>query len=202
MPEKPLLAELEEDLLGELFNIGVGQAADALSSMVEQEIKLSVPEVDFITVTELAHYLGEEDSICSVAQQMTGPFNAKSMLLFPEENSLEIVRKMLGAELPDETLVELQQETLSEIGNIVLNACIGALSRSVNEEFKVSLPVFRLAKSHELLDDTAEPNDIVLFIRINLVLSESDITGYLVFLMGSLSLQKLRDVLKVMLDNL
>ena len=39
-----ILSELENDLLGELFNIGVGRAANSLSQMVNQEVTLSVPE--------------------------------------------------------------------------------------------------------------------------------------------------------------
>ena len=37
------LTELETDLLTELFNIGVGKAADSLSRMVNKTVQLSLP---------------------------------------------------------------------------------------------------------------------------------------------------------------
>ena len=92
MAEILQLAELEQDLLTELFDVGVGKAAASLSSMVKQEIKLSIPEIEFLTIDNLAKKVSFEDSLCSVSQKVTGPFSAQSMLLFPEENSVEIVR--------------------------------------------------------------------------------------------------------------
>ena len=53
------LDELELDLLAELFNIGVGKAANSLSQMVDQEIKLSVPSIDFKTVSQMTGLLGD-----------------------------------------------------------------------------------------------------------------------------------------------
>jgi len=196
------LSELEEDLLTELFNLGVGNAAASLSTMVKQEIKLSVPEIEFLTITELANKLGGDKTLCSVSQIVSGPFNAQSMLLFPEENSIDIVRKLLGEELPEETVTELQNEAFSEIGNIVLNACIGSFSAALDEEFKLDLPVFELAKPSDLFNLSKNRNETALFIRINLTLSASEITGYMAFLMGTLSLEQLKDVLAKMLSRL
>lgn len=83
MPESFELSELETDLLVELFNIGVGRAADSLSRMVNQEVHLSVPSVEFCSVEKMAEFLGGDTIICSVSQKMTASFNAKTMLLFP-----------------------------------------------------------------------------------------------------------------------
>jgi len=202
MSKEISLSELEIDMLTEMFNLGVGKAAASLSSMVKQEIKLSVPLIEFLSVKELAHKLGSDTTICSVTQQLDGPFSAQSMLLFPEENSLDIVRQLLGDDLPEETISELQQEAFSEIGNIVLNACIGSFAEVLNTEFKIALPVFEIAKPLDLFNVSNNTNETALFIRINLTLSASDITGYMAFLMGTLSLEQLKDLLKQMLDSL
>ena len=202
MPKAMVLTELQQDLLTELFNLGVGQAAASLSVMVKQEIKLSVPHVEFLTISDLAQKLGLESLVCSVSQVMTGPFSAQSMLLFPEENSLEIVRQLLGRDLPEDTIIGLQQEAFSEIGNIVLNACIGSFSKALNTEFSVDLPMFEMAKPVDLLNVAENERDIALFLRIDLMLSESNITGYLAFLMGALSLEQLKKSLDNVLLNL
>ncbi|VAW56143.1 hypothetical protein MNBD_GAMMA07-425 [hydrothermal vent metagenome] len=196
------LTELEIDLLTEIFNLGVGNAASSLSIMVKQEINLSVPHIEFLSAPELANKLGPETNICSVSQEVTGPFTAQSMMLFPEENSLEIVRQLLGSNLPNETATELQQEAFSEIGNIVLNACIGSFAEALNSEFKVALPKYQLSKPLDLINLTNSTNDSALFIRINLTLSSSEITGYMAFLMGTLSLEQLKHVIGNMLANI
>jgi chemotaxis protein CheC len=119
MASKIDLTELEADLLAELFNIGVGRAADSLSRMVNQEVKLSVPSVEFRSVREMADYLGGDNIICSVSQNMTGEFDARSMLLFPEDNSMEVVRLLMGDHLSDELVADMQEEALNEIGNTI-----------------------------------------------------------------------------------
>jgi len=196
------LTELELDMLTEMFNLGVGNAASSLSAMVKQEIKLSVPRIEFLSVVELADELGSDSTICSVSQRLSGPFSAQSMLLFPEENSLNIVRQLLGEDLPDETVEELQQEAFSEIGNVVLNACIGSFAEAIDAEFKIGLPLFEMSKPLDLLKIDENKNETALFIRIDLTLCTSDITGYMAFLMGTLSLDQLKEVLKSMLQKL
>lgn len=202
MPHAIEITEMEQDLLTELFNIGVGNAAASLSTMVKQEIQLSVPQIEFLSIKELAKILGSEKSLCSVSQHMSGPFSAQSMLLFPEDNSLEIVRQLLGSELPEDSILELQKEAFSEIGNIVLNACIGSLSNAIDQEFSVDLPIFELGRPGDILKTSQNTDDNALFIRIDLTLSSSKITGYMAFLMGTLSLEQLKSVLGQMISNL
>ena len=42
----------EHDLIVELMNLGVGRAAHALSQLVNDEVLLSVPRLEFISVPE------------------------------------------------------------------------------------------------------------------------------------------------------
>ncbi|MDP5212634.1 chemotaxis protein CheC [Pseudoalteromonas tunicata] len=200
MPKQVLLDELEHDLLVELFNIGVGRAADSLSQIVNQEIKLSVPDIEHISVNQLAIKLGNGQEICSVSQYMKGSFEANTILLFPQHSSMEVVSKMLGEGFSTETLAELHQEGFSEIGNIVLNACIGAFGESIEEVFDVSLPVYSMGTAQDVI--AAGNLNQVLFIRINLLLSTSHVEGYLVFLLEHFSFEKLKNVMQKIINGL
>jgi len=202
MNNAPNLTELESDYLSEIFNIGVGNAASSLSQMVKQEIKLSVPELNFLSSTELIELLGSNNLLSSVSQKMDGPFSAQSMLLFPDADSLEIVRKLLGEHLSDEGIAELQNEAMSEIGNIVLNACIGSLSQSFDITFQIDLPEFNRATPDDILKSKhLDKESLILFIRIELTLSESKITGYLAFLLGFESFSILHEQIKAKLSQ-
>ncbi|MBT7044833.1 MAG: chemotaxis protein CheC [Gammaproteobacteria bacterium] len=202
MASKIDLTELEADLLAELFNIGVGRAADSLSRMVNQEVKLSVPSVEFRSVREMADYLGGDNIICSVSQNMTGEFDARSMLLFPEDNSMEVVRLLMGDHLSDELVADMQEEALNEIGNIVLNACIGSIATTLDKQFDVGLPEFEADIPMNLLSSSVSSEaDGVLLIRINMDLSESNVKGYLGFLLGPASQENLRRSLKTLLEK-
>jgi len=203
MGSPPVLSELEADLLNEIFNLGVGNAAASLSQMVKQEIKLSVPELSFLSIKELNRELGDNQLLSCVSQAITGAFSAQSMVIFPDKDSLEIVGKLLGENISEESLAELQDEAMSEIGNIVLNACIGSLSESFSSAFNVDLPEYVRSTPTDLIEKKKlDGESLILFIRIELTLSESKITGYLAFLMGVESLSKLHNILKETLNKL
>jgi len=205
--ENEYLSNLEMDLLAELFNVGVGSAANSLSQLIHQEVKLSVPKVKFVGTDEMAEYIGVDEMICGVGQEMHGAFEAHSMLLFPESGSMDVVRLMLGEDFPDEMIAEMQQEAMSEIGNIVLNACIGSISNAMSTTIKVELPRFYHDKTEKLLElgsaDNSESDDaVVLLIAIDLTLSQSDVTGYMAFLLGPTSLSKLQEQLRAILSGI
>jgi chemotaxis protein CheC len=201
--EFPLLTPRERGLLVEMFNIGVDEAAASLSRLVKQRLTLSVLEVEFQSVSRLAQHFNEDCSMCSVSQHMSGPFDAQGMLLFTEQGSLEVVRRMLGSDMSDETLAELHQEALLEIGNIVLNACIGSISRIMETTFNIDPPQLKLGNARYLIPATAgATQDAALLIRISLELSDSATSGHIVFLLETVSLSQLHCLLQGALNRL
>jgi len=203
MPESFELSELETDLLVELFNIGVGRAADSLSRMVNQEVPLSVPSVEFCSVEKMAEFLGGDTIVCSVSQKMTGSFDAKTMLLFPEKNGMEVVRQLMGSHLSDELIAEMEEEALNEIGNIILNACIGAIATALGNKFDVDLPIFERGSPMDLLmpSESSDGNGVLL-IRIRMDLSECEVNGYLAFILGPTSQTNLQNSLKIVIEKI
>jgi len=197
-----VLSEMQYDLLKELFNLGVGGAADSLSQLVNQEIILSVPEVLFETPTELAHRIGEKRDIFSVSQSMNGPFAMHSMIVFNPKDSFEVVKQMLDQHLSDETLAELQSEALSEIGNIVLNSCISVIAEAMGESFDIQLPIFRDTKTEQLIDESIVGEvEFLISIVVKMELKESSINGHLVFILNADSMENLNKTLNLMLDD-
>ena len=57
-----------------------------------------------------------------------GPFSGRALLIFPEAQSLELVRSIVGAEHSLEDVIDLEQEALAETGNIILNACLATIA--------------------------------------------------------------------------
>lgn len=195
------LSPIETDLLTEVLNIGVGHAAASLSQLVQQEIALSVPEIEFKKRDEFALLLGPDRNVCGISQTLSGPFEAESILLFAEENSLSIVKEMLGKEISDEQLTDLQQEALVEIGNIVLNACIGGISKTLGETIIVELPQFDVGSPHEVLH-CHDNEDMILFMKIELSLKRSAIRGYMAFILQPTSLIRLKQSLTDMFHRM
>ncbi|KRB88964.1 chemotaxis protein CheX [Noviherbaspirillum sp. Root189] len=189
------LTELQHDALVEMFNQGVGQAAAAMSRIVNEEVTMSVPMVQFQSRAEVAKTLGSGEGrrICAIAQQFNGAFNTEAFLMFPEEKSLEIVRLMVGQSLSLEELSEMEQEAMSEIGNIILNSCMATLANASGRELQGSLPMYHVGTSDDILGQNGKQWDgVVLTLTIDFNIERHHIYGYVAFLLDMPALQDLQ----------
>jgi len=187
------LIEIQHDALVEVFNVGVGRAAAALSSMVNEEIILSVPDVYFLSIQDATTALNggrEAPKVCGVSQRFAGAFNTNVTLMFPEDKSLELVRLMVGESIPLEQLTEMEHEALSEIGNILLNSCMGTMADILNSEMHGSLPEYQVGTPEEILGISGNNiSDLVLILRINFILEKLKLQGYVAFVMDAAAME-------------
>ncbi|MES2295646.1 MAG: chemotaxis protein CheX [Pseudomonadota bacterium] len=190
------LTELQHDALVEIFNIGVGHAAASMSDIVNEEVTMSVPSISFLNRAQAASMLGnsENERICGVSQHYEGAFQTEAILMFPEDKSLEIVRLMVGESVPLKELTEMEQEAMSEIGNIILNSCVGTLANIFSQELHGSLPQYHVGTSEQILVASGGQADtVVLMLHIDFVLQKHQIHGYVAFILDLTALLDLRE---------
>lgn len=184
----PPLTTIQHDALIEIFNISLGRAAAALGKLVKAEIIMRVPSYKFLSLNDAAEQLNgmAKHHICGVSQRFEGLFAADIILMFPEERSLEIVHMMLDNDSYSlSELSELEQEAMSEIGNIIINACVATIANIAGEHFSSTLPIFRRGSSMDILKAATSTSDEgVLFVYIDFNIMQRQITGYLAFMMS------------------
>jgi chemotaxis protein CheC len=189
------LDELEIDALTELVNIGVGRAAVSLRELVGEQVFLSVPSLNVVSKTEAANLVSVKKTVpvIAVRQSFQGEFSGRALLIFPEINSLELVRAVAGDHLSLEDIAELEHEALAEIGNIILNGCMGTISNLLKRSLTMSLPEILRGRGVDFFD-LSKPavEDVVLFIRINFNLHGREISGYVALVMDLPSLKALK----------
>lgn len=193
------LSELEHDALTELVNIGVSRAAASLRNMVGRQVLLSVPSVEVVSRTAAAALIRERETgpLVAVRQGFSGAFNGQALLIFPEQNSLELVRSVTGDELSGEDVLEMEQEALAETGNIVLNSCLANMANMLERPLEMSLPEVIRGESARFFELGAESEEagVVLFLYINFSISDRDIRGYIAMLMDLPSLDALKSLI-------
>ena len=192
------LSELENDALIEIFNIGVGQAAASMSAIVDEPVAMSVPSISFVDRREAARLLDNKDPeaerICGVSQHFEGAFDTQAILMFPEDKSLEIVRLMVGEAVPLKELTEMEQEAMCEIGNIILNSCVGTLANIFRHELHGSLPQYHVGTSDEIISASGSgPDTVVLMLHIDFLLERHQIRGYVAFVLDVTALHDLKE---------
>jgi chemotaxis protein CheC len=197
------LNPLQYDTLCEAFNIGVGRAAAAMSQIVQETIDLSVPSVEFVTADYVfPHSADGEPGVSGVSQRFQGNFPGVALLMFPQQQSLEIVRLMMQDNVPLEQLTELEQDALLEVGNILLNVCIASLSDILDAPMPSELPELCVFDKNRLPGEFHSDNPTVMLLHIRFAVVRRQIDGRLAFILGMKSLERLREALDRYLGQL
>ena len=141
---------------------------------------------DFLDEVQRDEETGGGESV-AVRQSFKGRFNGDILLIFPERRSLHLVRQMLGDDLPIDQLTELEQEALMEVGNIILNACLGSLANQLGMGVESSLPSYVRGRGGRILDNgerqDADLSEMVMFLHVDFAVRAKDVHGYLAFVM-------------------
>jgi chemotaxis protein CheC len=186
------LSELHFKTLSEIINIGTERAVQGLSEVISESVQSSVPNVELIQLKDssvLSLRLNAE-KFGIVTQEFTGALNADVMLLFPEENVLCIVRKMMSAELDISMVHELENEAMCELGNIMINACLAAITDMLHVVIESSLPRYTIKSREEIAEQIKNSaiQEFVFASHVDFSIEGQPIEGKLFFLLNSSSL--------------
>jgi len=197
MTSKPIapLGELERDALTEISNMAMGRAATSLAQMIKHEVLLKVPSIEILSNEAAIEIVSQPGtaSLVAVRQDFDGPFSGRAILIFPEAKSLELVRAIVGKELPLEDVIDLEDEALAETGNIILNSWVATMANVLKRSLSMSLPVVVRGDSRHVLAVPQAKDDLVLFLYIHFEISLRSIRGYLAMLMDVPSMEALRE---------
>ena len=164
------LTDLERDALAELSNIAMARAANSLRQMVEYQVMLSVPSVDILPKEAATQLIAKSNTATLVAirQDFTGAFSGRALLIFPEASSLELVRVVVGRQLPLEDIISLEDEALAETGNIILNSWVATIANLLKSGLRMSLPIVIRGDSRQMFRSDGESRASFFFCILSL----------------------------------
>ena len=188
------LSTSQQDTLTELINIGYARAAGALSDLTGHRITLAVPEVAIHEIEKITPLLQEviDGEITSVNQFFGGSITGNAILLLDKSAAL-LLNRLLTDRPQAGTLDESAREVIIEVGNIVLNACLGVFGNLLQVQMSFSVPhlqvddVEHIMRSIRIQDQTFR---YAMMIHTRFHLRASDVSGYLVIILGMTSLER------------
>jgi chemotaxis protein CheC len=143
------MSELEIDALKEMMNIGFGRAAATLSEIMDVNLLLSVPIISMVGAADIAGFIRHQASgniaYSMVEQFFLGKFAGTSLLLLPEAEGRNLISLFSTASIEDlrtQELDNLARETIMEIGNILIGACVGMISELMNNHVTFRPPQY------------------------------------------------------------
>ena len=195
------LNEVQRDALIELLNIGFGKAGASLSKLTGQRVMLEVPHVAVQPIDQLNAALSElvKGDVASVHQVFTGPVAGDALLMLDPVGAA-ILKELLTDEpaLPL-ALDASAKEVLTEVGNVLLNACIGTFGNLLNIPIGFSVPDIDIARLQEIVERFASTGDgfrYALVVTSAFRLRHSEVTGYVIIVLTVQSLTRLLGALE------
>jgi chemotaxis protein CheC len=198
------LTEIEQDALGEIANMGVSRAAHSLRQMVGEQVFLSVPMVQIVPRQAASKLVERNNSkrLVAVQQFFEGPFGGRALLIFPEAQSLELVRSIIGDEHSLDDVIDLEQEALAETGNIILNGCLATIANMLHRTMRMSLPSIVRGDGAALFGSEASAEQFVLFLYIDFNIKKRNVRGFIALLMDLPSIAALKKIVNDYVNNI
>ncbi|HYE32963.1 MAG TPA: chemotaxis protein CheC [Methylomirabilota bacterium] len=194
------LTAVQKDTLTELISIGYARAAAALSDLTGHRISLAVPEVAIHPIAEITRLLQQVISgrVTSVNQIFGGSIAGNAILLLDTSAAL-LLNQLLTDRPQASDLDEAGREVVVEVGNIVLNACLGVFGNLLQVQVNFSVPHLQIDEVSQVIQSISLKDQnlkFALMIHTRFHLRASDVSGYLVIILGVTSLERLLVELK------
>lgn len=161
MQEKNFSDE-EKDILQEIMNIAFGKASADLAEVIDIYVVLTVPNIEVFDAEGLTRYIKSEIAdykvIDIIEQKFWGKFKGSALLAFPSESGKELVTLLDPDVRESEKITHIEdinlveKESLLEIGNILIGACVGKLAELLGDVVTYSPPNIMVKNN---------PNDVV-----------------------------------------
>lgn len=191
-------SELQIDALREVGNIGLGNAATAMAQILGEEIQISVPRVNFISLDEIFSKIDEETIVYAVVARVLGEAPGNILFMFDTETMMKIAEHLVGKQ-SGEDLNELGYSALAEIGNIIFATYMSAIGQVTNLKLFPSVPAVTKDMITAVLSTTfiesGQYNDYVLDIETGFSQEDEDLRGDFYFIPAPGSLEKILESL-------
>ena len=200
------LTEKQNDALKEVINIAFARTAASLSRLSGQRVSLDVPAVRLCPIDELPAAVSTliSGEVATVHQIFTGPVCGDGLLLLNYEGAVSLTDLLVERPSASGRLNASSREALTEIGNILLNACLGTFGNLLKVHVSFSMPRLHMETLDQLLRSISIDSEELRFavvVSTAFHVRESAVSGYLVIALGVASLERLISAIEAWEDE-
>jgi chemotaxis protein CheC len=190
------LTAQETDALTELINIAFARTGAALSDLTGHRVLLEPPTVALHLTSELHRQLGRfvPGEVAWIHQVFEGPVAGDALLLLNYDGAVQLTELLTDETPATNRLDESAREVLTEVGNILLNACLGVFGNILKVHVGFSVPRLRLNNVDELiqwLNEGQEELRYALVIFTKFQIRDSEVNGFLVLVLSMSAFDRL-----------
>ena len=190
------LTDQQTDALTELINIAFARTGAALSDLTGHRVLLEPPTVAVHLTTDLHRELARfvPGEVAWIHQIFDGPVAGDALLLLNHDGAVQLTELLTDHSSNTHRLDESAREVLTEVGNILLNACLGVFGNVLRVHVGFSVPRLKLDSVEELISWLRESRGetryaLVVFTKFQV--RDSHVNGYLVLVLNMAAFDRL-----------
>ena len=137
------LSDVEFDVLKEISNIGTGNAATAISKLLNGRVDIKVPDIRVLDFNELPEIIGgAENEVIGILVALERDVEGMMMFVMDKKSASSVVSGIMGREYEElgETMGEMEISVLTEFGNIIAGSYLSAISKLTGMSIYPSVP--------------------------------------------------------------
>ncbi|MCU0632945.1 MAG: chemotaxis protein CheC [Methanolinea sp.] len=188
------------DGIKELINIGVGKAAGILGELTSSHVILQVPTLHIVEVGERPRYTSGDSLLSMVFLDFSGPLKGRMAILFSPESAANLVILLTDESDTTAEMDMIRSETLTEIGNILINGVMGTISNFIGEPLTYALPVYTENRAAYLAEPFGD-SDHVLYATTQFQVKGRNVQGDILIMLEHGSLFPLIRKINAVMDS-
>lgn len=197
------LGAMHLDVLRELGNIGSGNAATSLASLLNTTVDIKVPTISLVGYDNVAQYLGgEEKEMVGMSFKLVGDLDGYMLHVVQDS----FVNRIINAFYPKtlnglSDLNEMDLSAISEVGNISTASYVNSLAQLTGTFINISPPTSMIDTISNILESVSSAIDAVgnqvLYIDENLYIAGTEVQSSMILILSIDSMKVLFDKLSI-----
>lgn len=193
------LTPLQMDALREVGNIGTGNAATALSQLINKKVEITVPAINIIPFEEIFSRFGGDEVVVGVIVRVLGDTPGNILFVFDKDTALKLIEELSGEK--SAFITDMGYSVICEVGNIISSSYMNAIAKFTKLFITPSVP----AASYDMLGailstifiESGQFDDLVLDIETTFLQDNSEISGHFYYVPMPGSLEKILNALGI-----
>lgn len=177
------------DVLRELGNIGMGNAASSLAQMLSNKVEMAVPKADLVEKETAADYLHKlQTTSLGIVLTLQGDLKGSIIHIFRKSFAERVINFFFPAAIDSiSDIDEMCMSVISEVGNITSASYVNAIAAMTGLFIDISTPLQCPDLAEAVLNPSAtnggtDFSDKVLLIDNSFFIDREEIKSNLIFL--------------------
>lgn len=185
LPQGAVYIDPQQDkLIRQMSELALTEAASQLSFVGNREIRMTVSTNGLWATHQVDQFFtGLPADLIAIWQRLEATQGGDILFILPQEIALLMTREMLNDSSQFKEMTDLEDQALTEIGNIIMNSFISHYSQVLNGSVSSSLPhLFRGLYTHIFHDLCVENSeDGWCYQQFNITTECHDFSGLILY---------------------